>query len=92
MGIAVFSFVVMFLLIGSGGLLLFYRAAMLQRISAVVTPRRKARRSAEHAPADGLVAGRHGGAFRPSVAEKPGGSLGVAAAPDPRRLPRSDPR
>jgi tight adherence protein C len=39
MGIAVFSFIVIFLLIVSGGLLLFYRQAMLQRISSVVTTR-----------------------------------------------------
>ena len=41
MGFAAFAFVVIFLLIASGGLLLFYRAAMLQRISTVVTPRPK---------------------------------------------------
>jgi tight adherence protein C len=39
MGFAAFTFIVIFLLIASGGLLLFYRAAMLQRISTVVTPR-----------------------------------------------------
>jgi tight adherence protein C len=39
MGFAAFTFCVIFLLIASGGLLLFYREAMLQRISAVVTPR-----------------------------------------------------
>jgi tight adherence protein C len=39
MGIAVVSFLVIFLLITSGGLLLFYRQAMLQRISSVVTSR-----------------------------------------------------
>jgi tight adherence protein C len=39
MGFAAFTFFVIFLLIASGGLLLFYREAMLQRISAVVTPR-----------------------------------------------------
>ena len=39
MGFAAFTFFVIFLLIASGGLLLFYRAAMLQRISAVVAPR-----------------------------------------------------
>src|ERR1700751_2354128 len=39
MGFAAFTFVVIFLLIATGGLLLFYRATMLQRISAVVTPR-----------------------------------------------------
>lgn len=36
MGIAAISFGVVFLLIASGGLLLFYRQAMLQRISTVV--------------------------------------------------------
>ena len=36
-----FTFFVIFLLIASGGLLLFYREAMLQRISAVVSPRGK---------------------------------------------------
>ena len=41
MGFAAFAFFVIFLLIASGGLLLFYREAMLQRISAVVTPRVK---------------------------------------------------
>jgi tight adherence protein C len=42
MGIALFSFVVIFLLVGSGGMLLFYRQAMIQRISDVVSsdPRR----------------------------------------------------
>jgi tight adherence protein C len=36
MGIAAFTFFVIFLLIASGGMLLFYREAMLQRISEVV--------------------------------------------------------
>jgi tight adherence protein C len=39
MGFVAFTFFVIFVLIASGGLLLFYRAAVLQRISAVVTPR-----------------------------------------------------
>jgi tight adherence protein C len=39
MGIAIFCFVVIFLLIASGGLLLFYRQAMVERISSVVTTR-----------------------------------------------------
>lgn len=38
MKVAFFSFFVVFLLVASGGLLLFYREAMLQRITAVVTP------------------------------------------------------
>jgi tight adherence protein C len=41
MGFAVFVFIVIFLLISSAGLLLFYREAMLQRLSAVVSPDRK---------------------------------------------------
>src|ERR1700733_13040751 len=39
MGFAAFTFFVIFLLIASGGLLLFYRAAMLERIASVVNPR-----------------------------------------------------
>jgi tight adherence protein C len=41
MGIAGLSFIVIFALIASGGMLLFYRQAMLQRISNVVTQRPK---------------------------------------------------
>jgi len=39
MGVAAVTFVVIFLLIASGGLILFYREAMIQRIAQVVTPR-----------------------------------------------------
>jgi tight adherence protein C len=38
MGISILAFIVAFLLIASGGLLLFYREAMLQRISDVINP------------------------------------------------------
>ena len=41
MGIAIFTFAVIFLLIVSGGLLLFYREEMLQRISEAINPRPK---------------------------------------------------
>ena len=41
MGIAAVSFIAVFLLIASGGLILFYRQAMIQRISAVITPSEK---------------------------------------------------
>jgi tight adherence protein C len=43
MGFAAFTFFVIFLLIASGGMLLFYREAMLQRISTVVPTRGKRR-------------------------------------------------
>ena len=43
MGFAVFAFFVVFLLIASGGMLLFYREAMLHRISAVVPSHGKRR-------------------------------------------------
>lgn len=39
MGFVAFAFLVIFLLIASGGLLLFYREAMLQRLSSVLAPR-----------------------------------------------------
>src|SRR5216683_902656 len=39
MGFAAFTFLFIFLLIASGGLILFYREAMIQRISSVITPR-----------------------------------------------------
>jgi tight adherence protein C len=39
MGIAVISFIVIFILISSGGLLMFYRQSTLQRMSSVVTAR-----------------------------------------------------
>ena len=41
MGLAVFTFVFLFILIASGGLILFYREAMIERISSVITPRPK---------------------------------------------------
>jgi len=41
MGISILAFLVAFLLIASGGLLLFYREAMLQRISEVINPNSK---------------------------------------------------
>lgn len=43
MELAILAFCVMFLLIASGGLILFYREAMLKRIAAVVTPLEKQR-------------------------------------------------
>ncbi len=41
MGFAVFTFFVVFLLVASGGVLLFYREAMSQRIGSVISPRVK---------------------------------------------------
>ena len=41
MEFAIFAFLAVFLLIASGGLLLFYREVMLQRISEVIHPRPK---------------------------------------------------
>ena len=41
MGLAAIGFIVVFALIVSGGLLLFYREAMVQRVSDVVTPKPK---------------------------------------------------
>jgi tight adherence protein C len=41
MGLAIFAFVVMFLLIASGSLILFYREAMMMRISTIIMKREK---------------------------------------------------
>jgi tight adherence protein C len=41
MGLTIFAFIVAFLLVASGGLLLFYREAMLQRIQEVIHPNTK---------------------------------------------------
>lgn len=38
MGLAIITFAAIFLLIGSGGLLLFYRASMTQRLSTAISP------------------------------------------------------
>jgi tight adherence protein C len=43
MGFAIFTFCCVFLLIASAGLLLFYRAAMLERISSAITQRKNER-------------------------------------------------
>ena len=47
MGFAITTFLVLFLLIASGGLLLFYREAMLQRISEVINPNAKPKIAAD---------------------------------------------
>lgn len=38
MGLALFAFIAIFLLIGSAGLLIFFRAGMVQRLSAAIAP------------------------------------------------------
>ena len=63
MGFAVFTFFAIFLLFVSGGLLLFYREAMLQRINAVITPGEKRGTLTEAFSADRNGAGRSGRAI-----------------------------
>jgi len=41
MGLVLFAFLVIFLLIASGGVILFYREQMVQRLSAVISPEEK---------------------------------------------------
>ena len=57
MAFAVFSFSVVFLLITSGGLLLFYREAMLQRISDVINPQRRKKTLLDTLQETGLTIG-----------------------------------
>jgi tight adherence protein C len=49
MGVAFFAFVTIFLLIGSAGLLIFYREAMLQRLSQAIAPQTKGSRPSRSA-------------------------------------------
>ena len=88
MGIAIFAFVVIFLLIASGGLLLFYREAMLQRIADVINPQPKPKTLLGTIQQAGLVGQRGRRALRARPAQEPGGGFGRRAAPDPRRLPQ----
>ena len=45
MGFVAFTFFAIFLLIASGGLLLFYREAMLERITSVIDPSAKPKKT-----------------------------------------------
>jgi tight adherence protein C len=54
MGVATISFIVIFLLFASGGMLLFYRQAMVQRISSVITPRGERRNMIDSIQRTGL--------------------------------------
>jgi tight adherence protein C len=54
---AIFSFSAVFLLITSGGLLLFYREAMLQRISDVINPQKKKKTLLDTIQETGLTIG-----------------------------------
>ena len=84
MGFAAFTFLVIFLLIASGGLLIFYREAMLQRISAVITPAKQAalRHSIQRRVSVAGIVQR----FERVLAQEPGRGLCRAAAPHPCRL------
>jgi tight adherence protein C len=57
MAFALFSFSVVFIFIASGGLLLFYREAMLQRISDVINPQRKKKTLLDTIQETGLTIG-----------------------------------
>jgi tight adherence protein C len=57
MAFVMFSFSVVFLLITSGGLLLFYREAMLQRISEVINPQKKKKTLLDTIQETGLTIG-----------------------------------
>ncbi len=80
MGFA-FCFCAVFLLIASGGLLLFYREAMIQRISDAINPQPQEKTTAEHAIRSRVFHRRHGRALRECPAQEPGGSLRCPAAP-----------
>ena len=86
MGFAAFTFLVIFLLIASGGLLLFYREAMLQRVSAVVTPRAKQPGLWNAIRRTGFSLGSMVEHLERVLPRSQAEVSVVAAAPDPRRL------
>ncbi len=72
MVLIIVAFCAVFLLIASGGLILFYREALPQRIAEAINPRPKTEKPFNTIQRDGLFARRRGGAFRASAAEEPG--------------------
>ena len=88
MGVAALAFVVIFILIGSAGLLLFYREAMVQRLSGLVTPGQKKASLLGTSPAAWHFAGQqHDGAVRTAGAPESIRAFRSAAAPRPGWLP-----
>ena len=86
MRFAILAFLAVFLLIASGGLLLFYREVMLKRISEVINPRRKQKSADSSGAADRVFDRQRGGAVREPDAEEREGSFGRQAAADARGL------
>ena len=87
MAFAMFSFSVVFLLITSGGLLLFYREAMLQRISDVINPQKKKKTLLDTIQETGLTIGGVVERFD-SVIPKSKAEVSITAAPHSRRFPQ----
>ncbi len=81
MGIALFAFIAIFLLIGSAGLLVFYRAGMTQRLSAAIAPQRGRGELVEPAETEpgGRIDQSRGPAVRPGSAEEPARGFGRPA-------------
>ncbi len=86
MAFAVFAFLAMFFLIGSAGLLLFYREVMLKRISEAINPRREQKRLTDGHQADRVLDRQRGGALREPDAEERQGSVGHQAAAGSRGI------
>lgn len=75
MGFALFAFIAIFFLIASGGLLLFYRDALLQRLPRVISPRSEQERE--------------GAAGMLERLKDPNASLGALVQPFEKMLPKS---
>ena len=60
MAFAIYAFVITFLLIGSGGVLLFYREAMVQRIAQVINPELKKKDLISQIQESGLTISKRG--------------------------------
>jgi tight adherence protein C len=95
MWIAIGSFVIVFLLIASLGMLVFYREAMLQRISEVINPSaaKKPKSLLETIQQTGISIGGVVEHFDQVHAQRAQAEVSITSpAPDPRRISQGKPR
>ena len=86
MGIAIVTFVALFLFIASAGALLFYREAMMKRLATVLSPRRTSPKPACPGKGGWSVHRRLRRTYREGAAAERGGNINRSHALDQGRL------
>ena len=92
MGVAVLSFFAIFLLIASGGLLIFYRETIQARIAAAINPQVKQKSLKIKLQDTGNLLGGMVEHLERVVPTERGGGLRCSAAPDQCRFPQKTAR